>query len=204
MNVRKGRLPAVLVELPPPIGFLSANAVVQLNLDERRVSDGQQTLALVMADGLPSSLAWAAPDPEWAAELADRRISRPAEVASMRSGNNVRNGWPDGERIGHQFRLARQRDARLRLHSSHPSLFWNTRNFKRRFPHAGTVFCVLRAVDRALTGQKSTLAVTIRTQHRPESAFTRRALAPSRERGLKEPVGSAAEPSFCSRVSLRG
>lgn len=78
------------------------------------------------------------------------------------------------------------------------------RNFKRRLPCATTVFHVLRGVNRALAGEKSSLAVTMRTQQRPESAFTRRALLPSPGGGLDTPVGSVAEGSLCSRGRLRG
>ncbi|MCE3005824.1 MAG: tetratricopeptide repeat protein, partial [Rickettsiales bacterium] len=72
------------------------------------------------------------------------------------------------------------------------------RNFKRHFPRVGTVFPVLLAVNRALPGDQSPLALTIRTRLRAGSPFTRLALAPSRDHGPSASVGSLAEPSSCS------
>ncbi len=77
------------------------------------------------------------------------------------------------------------------------------RNFKRHFPRVGTVLPVLWAVNRALPGDQSPLALTIRTRLRAGSPFTRLALGPSRDHGPSTSVGSLAEPSSCSPVRLR-
>jgi len=92
---------------------------------------------------------------------------------------------------------------------SKPNRAWVTdityianRLFKALFSLVGTVSPVLRAVNRALTGENSPLAVTIQARHRPESAFTSRVLTPSRERGPSKPVGSGAQPLLCLWIRL--
>ena len=74
------------------------------------------------------------------------------------------------------------------------------RHFKRRFPHAGTVFPVLRAVK---LGQVHPPWREIRPRSDDANAASSRIGVhppPSRNGGLNTPVGSVAEPSLCSQV----